>query len=325
MSGRGKRRGDDERRKELSRKRSARYRRNKRLREAQDVEGGTSDSDPEEDLSSQSDSHDGHDVVRTSNGGRESSGASQHDQSLSDQAKSTREGDDGDPSSLHQGSYLDTPQATDDEMGENDQMGGEGEGEGAEAEEEDKDEEVTDEQRLASAIVKIMMERDVSEAAIEHLFKLFCNELDTIQSLLSCGTITSSFKGTLKRHAISAIVPIKNKVKFVEHVNGESEVKTVSDLPQIPQSYFVPTAEYATTILWIEAATTLDDIRKHYLKTHRDSGIGREVLAFNLRNMQLGYDAKRVKNSAPLLGFLPVGTTESGRRTRHRISWWSPR
>ncbi len=158
-------------------------------------------------------------------------------------------------------------------------------------------EQVTDREEDDLAIItkkfaQIKVCSNVSDLAIEKMFKMFCEERERINRLLDQRRITKSFRKSIRPQAIKCIPPIFCSY-YIQEKNevGETTLYKTADVREIPTKYLNLPPTSNQQLLRMESYVTLADIKRSYIRNH-----GTENMREHFQNCHVSVDG--VKESA---------------------------
>ena len=147
--------------------------------------------------------------------------------------------------------------------------------------------------RLVTNMSKIMVSHDVSNAAVEDIFRMLCENIDDIQSLLRSGRITSSYMKSIKPKAMKNCPNITCSYLLERAHAGEITKEMTTGLETIPKDILLLSHNSPTRLLRTEASVKLTDIVDHHVKTHKKLGFSPDTLHKQLTSAQISVDGVR--------------------------------
>ena len=148
-------------------------------------------------------------------------------------------------------------------------------------------------QRLVTQIASIKVSHDISDAAIEDMFKTMCDNLDAIKSLLKSGIISSSYRTSIKPRALVSCPKINCSYVLEKPCEGGVTREEKRDLQVIPRSILCLPSKSPKRLLWTGASVLLKDIADHYVDAHKLLGFSQETLHLHLQSAQVSVDGVR--------------------------------
>ncbi len=136
------------------------------------------------------------------------------------------------------------------------------------------DEEEDDLAIIVKKFAQIKVSSNVSDAAIEKLFRMFCEEKERLSRLLAQRRITKSFRKSIRPQAIKCIPTVFCSYYIQEKQDDEQNIlyKT-SDVREIPTKYLNLPATSNQILLRMESYVKLPDIKRSYIRKHGTQNI----------------------------------------------------
>ncbi len=133
---------------------------------------------------------------------------------------------------------------------------------------------------------------NVSEEAIEKMFKMFCQEKERINRLLLQRRITQSYKKSIKPQALKCIPTVFCSYYIEEKTeDGQTLLFKTKDVREIPTKYLNIPPTSQQKLLRMESYVKLADIKQSFIRNH-----GTDKLKEHLANCHVSVDG--VKESA---------------------------
>ncbi len=146
--------------------------------------------------------------------------------------------------------------------------------------------------RLVRKLAQVKVGSNISDLAMEKTFKLFCEEIDNIKTLLTQRRITKSYKYSLKSQALKQIPPVFCTYYIKKESTEGTTILKTADVRSIPNCHLQLPTTGQETLLRMESYVHLSDIKRCYLRTH-GAGIDKKE---HFGNCQVSVDG--VKESA---------------------------
>ncbi len=144
--------------------------------------------------------------------------------------------------------------------------------------------------RFARAIAAVKSTSHVSDQAMEKLYKIFAEHVNTVAELLDKKMVTKSYRISLKPIALRDIPTVYSAV-MLEHKDADtSSIERISGLIRIPEEYWNLPETSDTRLLRVEAYVLLSDIKAHYTKVHQKLGFSMESIEEDFASSHLGSD-----------------------------------
>ena len=137
------------------------------------------------------------------------------------------------------------------------------------------------------------MSHDISNAAMEDIFKVMCENIDDIRAMLRSGRITSNYRTCIKPKAMLACPNIECSYILERNIAGELTRDCKKGLESIPKEILQLSQTSPTRLLWTEASVKLADIVDHHVHAHRQLRFSAEKLHQDLANAQISVDGVR--------------------------------
>ena len=145
---------------------------------------------------------------------------------------------------------------------------------------------------IAKKFAQVKVGSNVSDGAIEKLFKMFCEEKDRISRLLQQRRITRSYRKSIKPQALKCIPTVFCSYNIQETTTeGQIMLYKTTDMREIPTRYLNIPPTSNQKLLRMESYVRLVDIKRSFIKNH-----GTDNLKEHLANCHVSVDG--VKESA---------------------------
>lgn len=123
--------------------------------------------------------------------------------------------------------------------------------------------------QLANNLANIKARRNVSQRAVEDIVALFVKNINAIKRLKDNGEITASYINNIKKKAECHIPSIKCMLKIQkQNADGTHTIKVKRNLDRIPEKYLVQGTRPKYVVLNQAAATSLQEIKRHFKRLH---------------------------------------------------------
>ena len=146
--------------------------------------------------------------------------------------------------------------------------------------------------RLVKKLSVVKVSSNISDLAMEKLFKVFCEELEAIKQMLAERRITKSYKYSVKPQALKQIPPVFCTYYIKKESTEGTTILKTSEVRSIPTKYLQLSTTGEERLLRMESYVHLKDIKRCYLRTH-GAGIDKKE---HFGSCQLSVDG--VKESA---------------------------
>ncbi len=122
---------------------------------------------------------------------------------------------------------------------------------------------------IGKELAKIKVSSNVSDAALDKVFKLFNTHREDIFQLVDDGSVQASYTKGFKPALIETLLPIFSTILLKEQIAGEpTQYRKLEELKSIPSVYLNLREEDTTKLLRMDTYVHVKDAKQFYFDTH---------------------------------------------------------
>ena len=146
---------------------------------------------------------------------------------------------------------------------------------------------------IVRKLARICFSHDISDGALEDLFRFFCKNAGDISSLLDSRQLRPSWKNFVRPRALKSCPKVKCSYVVERAFGGEISILQECDLDTIPREILSLPHDGPRRLLRTEAYVRLSDIKFHHRQLHQQMGLPPEETARQLLNAHISADGVR--------------------------------